>query len=224
MSTSRLHSTLVALLLLAVAVQSQGQTVAPAEEQGKLIAVLQSDAPHKEKVDACRFLAVIGTKDAVPALAALLDDEQLSHMARYALEPIPDPAADAALREAAGKLKGKLLIGVIGSIGVRGDAKAIPTLTKLLGESDVNVAQAAARSLGRIRTPEAAKVLTENLAKASAKVRPAIANGCLSCAEALLEAGKRAEAVAIYETVSKAELPKHFRLAATRGVIRARKP
>ena len=55
-------------------------------------------------------------------------------MARYGLEPIPDPAVDAALRDALGKVKGRLLVGVIGSIGVRRDPKAVPALAKRLGD------------------------------------------------------------------------------------------
>ena len=70
-------------------------------------------------------MARIGNKDAVAPLAALLPDEKLSHMARYGLETIPSSAVDKALRDAAGKLQGRLLVGVIGSIGVRRDAKAV---------------------------------------------------------------------------------------------------
>ena len=33
--------------------------------------MLKSDAPRKEKADACRELARVGTKEAVPPLAAL---------------------------------------------------------------------------------------------------------------------------------------------------------
>ncbi|MDI9443880.1 MAG: hypothetical protein QM844_06905, partial [Planctomycetota bacterium] len=84
-----LQFALAAVMLLAAA--------ASAADEAQLIAVLQSDAGQKEKADACRELAHVGTRRAVPALAALLDDEKLSHMARYALEPIPDPAASAAL-------------------------------------------------------------------------------------------------------------------------------
>ena len=124
----------------------------PRSQEAKLIAVLKSDAPRKDKADACRELALIGTKDAVAPLAALLGDEKLAHMARYALEPIPDPAVDDALRDALGKLKGRPLVGVIGSIGVRRDAKAVEPLSKLLKDTDPDVAQAAARALGRIGT------------------------------------------------------------------------
>ena len=53
------------------------------EQEPKLIAVLKSNAPLKDKADACRELARIGTKDSVAPLAALLGDEKLAHMARY---------------------------------------------------------------------------------------------------------------------------------------------
>src|SRR5262245_55724634 len=125
----------------------------------ELIAVLKSDAGHKDKADACRELSIIGGAPAVPALAGLLTDEKLSHMARYGLEPIPDPSVDDALREALGKVKGKTLVGVAASLGVRRDAKAVEPLAKLLGDGDAEVAQTAARSLARIASPEAAKAL-----------------------------------------------------------------
>ena len=88
-------------------------------------------------------------------LAALLCNEELSHMARYGLEPIPDPAVDAALRDALEKVKGRLLVGVIGSIGVRRDPKAVAPLVKRLDDPDSEVVQAAARALGRIGTLDA---------------------------------------------------------------------
>ena len=113
----------------------QASQPATADQVKKLVAVLKSDASQKEKADACRELARIGTKDAVAPLAALLPDEKLSHMARYGLETIPSSAVDKALREAAGKLQGRLLVGVIGSIGVRRDTKAVKLLAKLLQRS-----------------------------------------------------------------------------------------
>ena len=210
--------------VLAGAVESLGQTV-PAdtkEEADKLIAVLTSGAGQKEKADACRSLALIGTKDAVPALAALLADEKLSHMARYGLEPIPDPAVDEALRGALGKLKGRPLVGVIGSIAVRRDAKAVEPLAKLLGDPDAAVVRTTAKALGRFGTPEAGKLLLEKLAAAPAALRPAVADACLSCAEAFLTQGKPAEAAAVYQRVAKAELPKHFRVAAAHGLIQTK--
>jgi HEAT repeat protein len=83
------------------------------DKQPALIAVLQSDAPPSQKAITCKRLAVYGDKDAVPALAALLTDKDLASWARIALEAIPDQAAGDALREAMGKLQGRLLIGSV---------------------------------------------------------------------------------------------------------------
>src|SRR5208282_1924307 len=44
--------------------------------EGELIQILNSDASEKEKDDACRQLAVVGSQAAVPALARLLADER----------------------------------------------------------------------------------------------------------------------------------------------------
>ncbi len=196
---------------------------AAGEPVGKLAGVLTSSADHKTKADACRELAVAGTAEAVPALAGLLGDEKLCHMARYGLEPIPDASVDEALRAALTKLKGRPLVGVAGSLGVRRDAKATGALGKLLGDSDPDVVRAAAGSLGRIATAEAAAALKAGLAAAAAAVCEGVADGCLSCAERLLAAGKKAEALALYETVAgKAKLREHVLLAAREGVQRAR--
>src|SRR5688572_25658436 len=99
-----------------------------ADKQRKLIAILQSDAPPAEKAIPCKQLAIYGNKDAVPALAPLLADKDLASWARIALEAIPGPEADEALRLALPRLQGNLLIGAINSIGVRRDAKAIDAL------------------------------------------------------------------------------------------------
>ena len=108
-----------------IAAQNALAEVRPAE----LIALLRSNAPKSEKVKAFKPLAVFGSKDAVPAIAPYLADEELSSWARIALEAIPDPACDEALRKAEAGLKGRLLIGVINSIGVRhDDRQAVPRL------------------------------------------------------------------------------------------------
>jgi len=195
---------------------------AAAEKERKLIEVLRSDAPPKDKAITCKQLAVCGSKEAVPALAALLPDKELASWARIALEAIPDPAADDALRQALGKVQGRLLVGVINSIGVRRDAKAVGDLAGRLKDADAEVASAAAAALGRIGGAPAAKALEPMLAGAPAAVRPAVAEGCILCAERFLADGKRDEAVKLYDTVRKADVPKQSVLEATRGAILAR--
>jgi len=123
--------------------------------QERLIAILREPgASVYAKAKACQRLAVVGDKRAVPALAALLADPQLSHYARFGLEPNPDPSADDALRTALGKVKGKLLAGVVNSIAQRKDIRALEALAKLRQDEDREVALAADAAMARIRPPQ----------------------------------------------------------------------
>ena len=209
-------------LLASLSVPAFAQQAPPAEgDEAQLIAVLQSDAELFDKAKACQQLAVIGTKKAVPALAELLPDKSLSHYARFGLEPIADPSVDEALRAAAGKLRGGLLIGVINSIGMRRDAGAVGQLKGMMGRSDPATAAAAAAALGRIATPEAVGALQQALSGPAAR-RPAVADACLTAGDRLLSQGKKTEAAAVYDAMRAAELPKHLQIAALFGAIRAR--
>jgi len=219
--SSARYAALIAAVASAMAA-AQAQAGAANDRERKFISVLQSDAPPQNKAMACKQLAIYGTKAAVPALAALLSDKRLASWARIGLEAIPDPAADEALRQAMGKLKGKLLIGAINSIGRRRDAKAVDALVPKLKDADAEVASAAAAALGRIGGAQAAKALEPFLARAPAAVRSAVAEGCILCAERFLAEGKAAEAVKLYDAVRKADVPKQRVLEATRGAILAR--
>ncbi len=209
-------------LVLAAALLANIAAYAPAQE-AELLAVLRSDATIQEKSAACRQLARIATKEAVPALAALLGDEKLSHMARYALETIPDPSADDALREALGKVQGSPRLGVIGSLGARGDIQAVGALAELLTGTDADAAQAAARALGCIGTAAAAQALEDVLPAASGRHQLAVCEGLFRCAEALALGGQAASAQAVYDRLrGLADAPPQVRAAALRGAILVR--
>jgi len=182
--------------------------------EAQLIAVLKSDAPQQKKGEACIDLAKIGAKESVAPLAALLGDEKLAHMARYGLETIADPAVDEALLAALGKLKGRLLVGVIQSIGVRRDPKAVEPLSKVLGDPDGEAAAAAATALGKIGTPPAVSALKQALGKL-----PSAAEALVRCAEG---APTPEQSVALYDAVRAAQVSRDLKLAATRGSILAR--
>jgi HEAT repeat protein len=215
----------LAAALLAGLASSHAQPPTPLltkRTEAQLIAVLKSDAPLKAKVDACRELGIIGTKEAVPVLAAMLPDEQLNHAARYALEPNPDPSVNEVLRAALGTLKGRPLVGVINSLGVRKDAQATDALAALLPNGDADVAQAAARSLGKIGSAPAARAITGALAAAPAGNQLAFYEGLFRCAETLLANGQRDEALAIYDKLRAVKEPHQVRAGGWRGAIVAR--
>jgi len=226
MLNSKIKYMLIIALLLACGAQTFGQTVVPATKQevDKLVAVLKSNAAIKEKMDACRLLSIVGTKDAIAPLAALLGDEQLSHMARYGLEPIPDPAVDDALRNALGKLKGRPLVGVIGSIGVRRDVKAVEPMKEMLMQHDLDddVTSAIVRALGKIGNSAASEILKTALEHTSDENRLAVCEGLFRCAEALASQGQRDDAVAIYDQLRELDSPHQVRAGALRGAILTR--
>ena len=184
----------------------------------RLIAALGLDISRDAKDYVCRKLALVGSAMAVPALSSLLSSEENSHLARHALERIPGPEAADALASAATNLSGKLQIGAIGSLGVRGDTNAVETLTSLLKERDAMVVRSAALSLGSIGGNESAQAL-QTAMKSSSADNNAVIDGLLSCAESLLSQKKKTEATAIYNSLSGNEQPRLVRLAATRGLL-----
>jgi HEAT repeat protein len=189
--------------------------------ESRLAAVLPTEASQAAKDYACRQLSLIGSAASVPALAALLPDKNLSHMARYALERIPGDEAVAALRDALTKVGGLQKVGVINSLGARRDSAAVSSLTTFLADADPQVAAAAAAALGDVGNSEAAASLSAFASKAPPALRAALADASLHCAERLLTAGKKAEATALYKELSKPTQPKHVRVAAMRGLLAA---
>ncbi len=190
-----------------------------AEIAKKLASYLSTDATFDAKDFCCRQLYVCATAAEIPAVAKLLPDEKLSHMSRYVLERMTEPAAGAALRDAMATVKGNLLIGVVNSLGARRDVEAVPALIKMLGGADAPLCAAAAAALGRIAGPDATKALAAAKASGNADVKSAVIDSYLLCADDLLKGGKKAEAVAIYEELRDASQPARIRLAALRGIV-----
>ena len=199
-------------------IAAHGNGEASQEIEQRLVAALQGELSRDAQEWICRKLATIGTAAAVPRLAVLVVDKDLSHMARFALERIPASEAAQALRDALPKVSGKVKIGVISSLGNRRDAGAVAALSGLLKDGDSAIARAAALALGAIGDAESATVLQAGL-KASPAKPLALVDALLSCAEALLSGNKTAEATAIYTTFTAESQPRLVRLAATRGLL-----
>jgi HEAT repeat protein len=201
----------------AAIVASQKDAAAQKDLETRLLAVLKSDAPDDAKGYACRKLMVVGSVACVADLAALLSQEKHSHMARFALERIPAKEAATALRDSLAKLNGTLKVGVITSLGARRDADSVAALIAQLSDSDEQIVRAAATALGSIATADAAKALAG--IKPTGVAKSAAVDARLACAEALLAAGNKAEALSIYKSFAGSEQPKHIRLAGTRGML-----
>jgi len=205
----------------ALILDSYGNTMARKQLELRLASLLDAEVTRACKDFCCRQLAMIGTHDVVPALAKLLGQENLSHLARIALERIPGEAADAALLDALENVSNKLKVGVIHSLATRQTESAAATLQEYLSDSDPQVAAAATAALGAIATAEAAEALGAFQEKAPKQLRLAAADAYLACAQRLLADGKKAQALVIYKAISKSEQPKHVHVAAMRGLLAA---
>jgi HEAT repeat protein len=191
------------------------------ELETRLAAVLKSNAPRAAKDYVCRKLAWIGTARSVPALAALLANKDLAHMARYALERIGGAEAGKALRDALPKVEGGVKIGVVNSLGARRDSRSASQLAALLNAPAPETAAAAAFALGRIGGAEAARALAQYRRKAPKEYRLAAADACMECARRLLAHGNREEALAIFRDLCAEDQPDHVRLAAKHAMSAA---
>lgn len=206
-------------LLIAVPLASAGA----AHKTQEWIEVLQSDASVFEKARACRQLGEFGTKEAVPALASLLNHNILGAYARAGLERIPGPEVSAALRAAVDQTQGKFLVGVINSIAALRDEKAVPALSVLTRHADPEVVRASLLALGRISNDQALPLVRQALISGPEVFRADAAAACLLAAENQLNQGKADIAQALYDAVRQARVPASYRIGATRGAIVSRK-
>jgi hypothetical protein len=192
------------------------------ELENRLASVLGAGTSRAARQYACRKLMMIGTAASVPVLASLLGDQEDSHMARFALERIAGPEAAGALRKALAEVADDLKIGMISSLAARGDATSVPMIAALL-RGGPGIAAAAAAALGTLRTPEALAALSSADPMAAGGVGRAVVDARLACAEALLAAGKRDEAKAVYQALLDAArgkpAAKTVELAAMRGIL-----
>jgi HEAT repeat protein len=215
-----IHKILLTVLAASL-VSATGLEAQPAGggDEQQLVAVLQSDHSAREKDAACAALKRIGTDACVPALAALLADEQLSHSARLALESMPSSKAEDALLNALPKTGGLIRIGIIDSLGFRGGEKAAPALIGLLEDPDAATAAAAAEALGQVGGLEEVAALQKARARSAAPSHQAIDNALLRCAVSLSASRRRVAAQKIFQDLYDTGKSDSVRVASYRGLI-----
>ncbi|MBN2594190.1 MAG: HEAT repeat domain-containing protein [Sedimentisphaerales bacterium] len=202
-------------------IATHGDTAARMALEKRLVEALNGGISRSALDYVCRRLRIVGTRQSIEALAALLPSEDTSHIARYALERIPDEKAVEAMRNSLPKVSNKLKPGIIGSLGKRRDKKSIQAISNLLSDPDIQVAKAAAESLAMIGTPDAANELSKFAKKASADMKIPVADACLMCAEQFMASGQKSEAVALYNEFKSDDQPAQVKAAAMKGIITA---
>lgn len=180
----------------------------------KLAAMLSSDATTEAKQFLCKQLSLIGGAAEVPALARLLTDKDLAFYARYALERIPGEEALIALRSALPSASGSTRVGLINSLAVRGDEKAIPLIANIITGADEVTCEAAINALGKIGGVEALHALRSAVPTVPQALRATLSRAMFQCAEGLLAADKDAEARPVFEKLCSPDQPPYIRAAA----------
>ena len=136
---------------------------------------------------------------------------------------IPGPAADEALRQAMDKVQGRLLVGVINSLGVRRAASAVESLAARLNDRDAEVASVSAVALGRIGDEAAATALAGAWPARFPRFARRRPRAVSFARRSVLPPARQSKPSRIYDLVRKADLPKQRIREATRGAILARK-
>jgi HEAT repeat protein len=208
--------------LLTEYVQSPKRTAAELKDiEKKFDDFLKSGATDAGKDQICRLLSLVGTVDSVPVLSEMLLVVKSSDMARYALERIPGPQVDEALRKALGKSTGKSKVGIINTLGMRKDTKAVQLLTPLIFNKEIMVGAAAANALGQIGDAQAMKSLAMARPKAKGDLKRQIDDAYLRCADQQLVRGDKAGALAVYKSLNIETGPVMVRVAALKGFVAA---
>ncbi len=147
----------------------------------EMIAFLKSDATFAGKQFICEQLSIIGTEEAVPTLTKMLSDEKSYDIAFYALQRIPDPAVDIALRDTLAKAEHKVKIGIINSLGERRDVNAVAQLEQLVYDADPQNALSAATALGKIADNSAMEALKKARSKTTGELHARVLDAYLRC-------------------------------------------
>lgn len=222
------------LLTIMLGILGQPAAILAAEDiEGQCIAVLQSDRSPAEKDAACVQLKRVATARSVPALAALLTHEGLSHSACHALETLPGTEAAQALIRALEQTSGLQRVGIINTLGARreradlpgfnteAERGSTPLLVKLLSDPDAPTVTAAARALGRIASDETTKALEAAFASAAPPVADTIADALLTQGTRWQSRGDAARAFAVFDHLYKSAKTGHTQASAYRGMILA---
>ena len=189
----------------------------------EMIAFLKSDATFAGKQFICEQLSIIGTEEAVPTLTKMLSDEKSYDIAFYALQRIPDPAVDIALRDALPKAERKVKIGIINSLGERRDGNAVGQLDQLVYDADPQIALSAAAALGKIADNSAMESLKKARSKTTGELRVSVLDAYLRCADNLLDLEYAVQAASVYRDMYDNEDLSHIRAAALCGLVRTNK-
>jgi HEAT repeat protein len=177
----------------------RGDEAGRLECETKFLPFLKGTATPAAKVVVSRHLRTLAGDGAVPGLQALLADERTADYAIYVLQPLPGAAAERALVQSLKTAKGAVKTAVIGALGERRAAAAVPDLVALLAVPAT--AGPAATALGRIGGSQAALALEAAYAASTGPAKASLTPPLLAAADSLLTAKDAAGATRLFDLV-----------------------
>lgn len=178
-------------------------------------------ATHEARLFACQQLAIIGSADSLPALGALLRQDETVGMACLALGANPSPKADELLlREALGRADAVGRAQILQTLGERRSPKVVDGLITLARLDAPTTAQAAVVALGKIGTARAVAELRRLAQTAPAYVETGVREALLTAAGHLAARGDRKAAAQLCEPFLAEAQPVFIRRAALAALLR----
>jgi len=199
--------------------QAQQDAARRDDLEQRFLAVLRAGVSKAAQRYICRQLGMVASDRAVPAMAPLLDDPELAHMARFVLEQIPGSAPDQLLLEKMGAAPAREKIGIIGSLGKRRASQATGALAALLEDHAPEIAAAAAGALGNIGDPNAARALMQFRPPGPSLLSLAVEDALLRAAERLAATPAQSQAREIYQALCSQAKRRLIRMAGLRGLL-----
>jgi len=187
----------------------------------RLIRFLKTGASLSSKQMICFQISVHGSKSSIKPLEKLLKSPETFDIALFALERLPDKAADKALIK---YLKKSADIGVINTLGRKRSEKALSVLKSLITHSDGKIRRAAIRAIGEISGKKALEVLQKGRSKTTAAEKSVYSKAMLICAGKLLESEQQTQnAISTYKILTEPSESKSVRNAAFIGLVNSDK-
>ena len=185
----------------------------------KLIKILSGDATFASKQFASRQLRIIGSENSVPILTELLKNEKTSDLATYALENINGIKVDKALLETIPLVNKKTKLGIINTLAVRSNQSSVSGLSKLLEDSEIDIAVASARALGKIANKACSTTLNSYINSSNKQLKAVVLDSYLACADKMVIENNSKYAYDIYSKIYAGNNPSNIRKAALVGLI-----
>lgn len=184
-----------------------------------LIALTDAKRPKWVRTVALRHLSAIGGDETAPVAAKILLEPDLEEEAVFCIERIPGSAADQALLAALDKVREPFRPRIFAALGHRRVATAAPLCAAAMTSSNLDLAMAAMKALGRIGADPGRGLKLPRYEDLTPFQKTEFNDAVLRFADGMVERGATGIAIELYRTgLDKPE--EHVQCAAIVGLAK----